>query len=354
MLRSALWSRIRVHALLTMAIMVSFFIGMGPFFSGKVYGAQRTSRTLLLNDSQPGAHNVTYNITFTAGSSPVSSIAFQFCSDSSLYEDACTAPYGFDVLNANIVSQSGTTGFIKSPSSDVSDIILTREAPTNFSGPVNFTFDGVVNPTYEGSYFIRILTFGNSSATGTPTDYGAMAFPINKGFDVSAEVPPYLTFCTGRSISGFDCSSANGDLVDFGEFSSATSSSGSSQVLAATNAGSGYSIYVNGTTMTSGNNIIPAMANTTSQVGTSQFGLNLRANSSPQIGQDPQGPGTGGVTANYNQPNRYRFVNNEAIASAAQAQDYKKYTISYVVNVSKDQSPGVYSTTLTYVCIANF
>ncbi|MGF7229409.1 MAG: hypothetical protein ACQR33_05525 [Candidatus Saccharibacteria bacterium] len=265
------------------------------------------------------------------------------------------APYGFDALNANVVSQSGTAGFFKSPSSSVNDIIVSQVPALNLNTtPINFTFDNVVNPTDEGSYYLKVFTYANSTATGLPVDFGAMAFPINPGFNVSAEVPPYLTFCSGVSIADFDCSTADGSTLDFGQFSSASSSDGQSQIVAATNGQSGYAIYANGITMTSGNNIIPAMQNETSKVGTSQFGINLRANTTPQIGENPSGPGTGTPTINYNQSNKYRFTTGEAVAKATVAQDYKKYTISYVVNVSKDQAPGVYSTTLTYVCLANF
>ena len=110
-----------------------------------------------------------------------------------------------------------------------------------------------------------------------------------------------------------------------------------------------------GTTLTSGNNTIPALAaDTTSQTGTSQFGLNLAANTKPQVGAGVQGPGIGAVEPNYASANHFRFVSGEELASVAQADDYRKYTVSYIVNVAKSQPPGVYANTLTYVAVANF
>lgn len=353
--RGTLWLITRVHRVAIVFIVVSLLIGAGPFYAQKALGAQITNRSLMLSSPKPGEHNVSYTLSFSAGTpGTVGSIEFQFCGNSALFEDPCVAPFGFDALNATLTSQSGTSGFIKSPSSGVNNIVLTQAPSGTLSGPATFSFDDVVNPTYEDSYYVRVLTYATNNATGSPIDFGAMAFSINKGFDVSAEVPPYLTFCNGVGITNFDCSSVSGDVIDFGQFSSATSSVGQSQIVAATNAGSGYNIFVNGTTMTSGNNIIPAMLTETSKVGTSQFGLNLRSNTVPDIGQDVTGPGTATVMPQYNQVNRFRFVNNEKIATATAAQDFRKYTISYVVNTNKDQSPGVYSTTLTYVCIANF
>lgn len=346
----------RAYNILTCAILALLIFWAGPFGLQKAYGAQIISRSLKPSSSNAGEHNVAYQFAFTPGTSGfVGSIEFQFCSNSALIDDPCTAPYGLDVLNANLTSQTGTTGFMKAPGVSANDIVLTQNPPLFVnSNPVTFTFDNIINPTDEGSYFVKIFTYANTTATGVPVDFGAMAFPINHSFSVSAEVPPYLTFCGGVSISGFNCSTAGDDVIDFGQFSSAVSSAGQSQLVAATNAGSGYAIYVNGTTMTSGNNVLPAMQNDTSKVGVSQFGINLRNNTSPNIGENITGPGTGTVTANYNQVNRYRFTAGENIATATQAQDFRKYTVSYVVNVDKNQAPGVYSTTLTYVCLANF
>jgi hypothetical protein len=347
----------RSHILLWLLIAVSLSISLAQYQAPQALGAQLTSRSLQVSDELAGRHNVTYNIAFTvATGGTVGSMEFQFCSNSALIVDPCVAPFGFDALNANLASQSGTNGFIMSGSSSVNDIVLTQ-APlgTVNPGPVSFTFTSVVNPTDMGSYYVKVFTYSSSDASGSPLDFGAMAFPIGLDYQISTEVPPYLTFCAGTNIDGFDCSTAAGDQINFGDFSSAVSSAARSQLLTATNAGSGYSITASGLTMTSGNNEIPAMStNQASTIGKSQFGLNLRANTVPQIGSNPVGPGTGTPTANYNQVNRFRFVNGETIAHATEAQDYKKYTISYLVNISKDQAPGVYSTTLTYVCLANF
>ncbi len=125
-------------------------------------------------------------------------------------------------------------------------------------------------------------------------------------------------------------------------------------MVTSTNAGIGYNLATYGTTMTSGNNEIAATQNATSQVGTNQFGINLRANTTPHIGADTSGPGTAHPTTNYNNVNRFTFKSGDTVAQATGAQDYRKFTTSYIVNVSKDQAPGVYSTTLTYVCLANF
>lgn len=336
---------------------VSLVIALG--FSGymrQTYAAQITARSMVISSNEPAATGVDYDFDFsipTTGS--MDSINIQFCSNSALVEDSCVAPNGLDVSGATLASESGLSGFVKSSSSTANSLLLTH-APGNvqIAGPVHVVFSGVVNPTNAGSYYAKIFTYPTTDGSGAYTDFGALAFAIIAGFDVSAEVPPYLTFCQGVTITGFDCTTASGNRIDLGQFSSVISSAATSQMLMATNAANGYAVQVSGITMTSGNNILPGMTNTASQTGTSQFGINLRSNTNPTIGQDPSGPGTGLPTANYNHPNLFRFHNNEIIAQANDVQDYKKYTVSYVVNVSKEQAPGVYSTTLTYVCTAQF
>jgi hypothetical protein len=126
-------------------------------------------------------------------------------------------------------------------------------------------------------------------------------------------------------------------------------------MLLATNAANGYIIQVYGSTMTSGNNIINALAsNAGSHPGSSQFGINLRANSVPPVGGDPTGPGIGQPAAGYNIPNSFRFVPDDIVASSVAPDDWRKYTASYLVNVPSDQPPGVYASTVTYVAAGSF
>lgn len=346
----------RVRAAVKSFVAISLLLAVGLLSTHRAFGAQITSRSLMVGSSHPGAVNTAYDFKFTIpASEQVDSIELSVCGNSALVEDPCIAPTGFDASGAVISSQTGLGGFILSPSSDANNLILTH-APGNIMGPaaVSITFTGITNPAAADTYYAKIFTFTTTDASGPYTDFGAMAFAINPNFSVSAEVPPYLIFCQGVTITGFDCGTAAGDQIDLGQLSSAVPSVGSSQFLTATNAGSGYTVRVSGITMTSGNNVIPAVTGTFSQTGVSQFGLNLRSNSNPVIGQEPVGPGVAVPMPAYNIANKFRFVDGDIMAHASGVDDYKKFTVSYLVNVSKDQPPGVYSTTLTYICLANF
>jgi hypothetical protein len=114
-------------------------------------------------------------------------------------------------------------------------------------------------------------------------------------------------------------------------------------------------VTVNGATLTSGANTITALAaQTASAQGSGQFGLNLKANTTPSVGADPAGTGTATPTANYNTTNQYRFVTGDQVASKNAADNFRLYTVSYIANIPGAQPAGTYTSTLTYIATATF
>jgi hypothetical protein len=107
--------------------------------------------------------------------------------------------------------------------------------------------------------------------------------------------------------------------------------------------------------MTSGTSSIPGLSSgDVSRPGTSQFGINLTTNATPPVGASVSGPGSGGVSPSYGIADRFRFNAGEQLASGPSVSDYRKYTVSYIANIAKAQPPGIYVSTLTYICMANF
>jgi hypothetical protein len=259
------------------------------------------------------------------------------------------------VTQEHIVASSGFSAFNVFP--EATNQLLISWGPVTITPPqpLTLTLDNIINPNTVGSYYGRYTTYSSTNGTGPVLDDGGLAFAINTNITVSSYVPPYLTFCTGLQIPGLNCNTATGDYVNLGNLAPSHSSQATSQLLLATNAANGYVIQVYGTTMTSGNNVIDALSsNAGSHPGSPQFGLNLRANSSPPVGSDPSGPGAGQPAAGYNTPNSFRFVPNDIVASSPAADDWRKYTVSYLVNVPASQAPGVYASTLTYVAAGSF
>lgn len=346
----------RASNLLVILIVAAFLIGMGPFSVPKAWAADLSSRSIRLSNSIAGQAGVTYQLAFTTASAGLlGSIAIQFCDEGPLPFTPCTTPPGFDASGAILATQTGETGFSKYSGSTANEIILTRPPALTFGGSAaTYSFIGINNPSSNGPLFVRVLTYASSDASGSATDTGGLVAAINQAPNINAEVPPYLLFCLGESIANYDCNTATEPFSDLGTLGPLTTGAAQSQIVVATNAGDGYTLWVQGSTMTSGNNTLPPMTGGTSQKGVSQFGINLRANTAPIIGADAAGPGQAGVTAGYNQPNQFRFQSGEPIATTTAPDDFRKYTVSYIVNVAKEQPGGVYATTLTYICLANF
>lgn len=322
---------------------------------GLASGAQLGYRSLTLSSSEVDASS-TYRLSFaTVTPGAIGSISLQFCTNSPFSNEPCTAPIGFNATAATLSAQTGNTGFAISSSSTANLILLTRNAAATFPGEATYTFSGIKNPSSLGSYYARVLTFASTDGSGPSSDYGGLVFAITNTISITATVPPYLIFCSAITISGLNCSNAVGNAIDFGELSKNKASSGTSQLLAATNAKDGYSVTMAGTTMTSGNNEIAAMSTIdVSRPGLPQFGLNLKTNAAPTVGSEPTGPGTTNPKPEYFQSNFFKFNSGDIIIANAVPDTVRQWTASYLVNVPSTQPPGIYVSTITYICLANF
>jgi len=318
-------------------------------------GIQVQNRFNQLSNSSSGAKSI-YNIGFkyTNNSTPIGSVLIQFCDNGSLIGTPCTFPTGMNISSAVLSAQTGNTGYTIS-SLNSGQILLTRNPVAPSNSQSTYKFNNITNPTSPGEYWMRIQTFSSSDGSGPYVEQGGDAFSINSAFVITSIVPPYLTFCGGVTVTNLNCGSAAGDQISFGNFSDQSSSAATSQFVVATNAGFGYNVSIHGDTMTSGNFTIPAQTTPApSRVGTSQFGINVVANSVPKTGQDPQGRGIGLPTSNYDTSNFYTYRDGDPIVSSSTASDFNEFTTTYLVNVSTNQAEGVYATTLNYICLANF
>lgn len=336
-------------------VLVALLIGVGLLHLGTAFGAQLPTRGIQLSSATAGAINTTYRVQFDIPNpETLGSIRLQLCAESPLIGQPCTLPAGMDISAATLTSQVPATN-LSILSVSGSDIILTRPPAAVGTFQLTLTFGGIKNPTSAGAYFGRLQTYATADATGGSTDYGGLAFSITQDVSVTATVPPYLYFCVGISVTGVNCATATGDYIDFGTFSPAVASVAQTQMVAGTNADTGYFIQVDGNTLTSGTNVIDNLAAPdVSRPGVSQFGINLVANSDPQVGQAPAGAGAGHPTAGYNIANSYKFIPGDTVALTPLPDEARRYTTSYIANVAKDQEPGIYVTTLTYVATAGF
>ncbi|MBX4188602.1 hypothetical protein KW792_00700 [Candidatus Saccharibacteria bacterium] len=325
-------------------------------FSRPATAFNMLNRSIILGSNLPSdntSHNFQFDIPTTVN---ISSIQFEYCTNSPSFYLSCTAPVGLDVSGANLALQSGNTGFsINTSATTANNLVINRTSSPGSAATNHYDFDNIVNPSTSGqTVYVKISTHDTPDASDPRQDSGAVAFAVQSIFNVDAFVPPFLQMCVGVTVAP-NCSSIIGDSIDLGILSSTIANKGQSQYAVATNDISGYVVFALGTTMTSGSNVIPSLgAPTASLPGTGQFGMNLRANLVPTIGQNPVGIGTGVPTSGYNIPNRFTFNDGDSISSSTLPSDYNRMTVSYLVNVPKSQPPGVYSTTITYVATVQF
>jgi hypothetical protein len=345
-----LWIR-SLNIILVLCLVSNFF---SPLI-GQSSADELTNRSVTISNPTPSvAATHTFQLRL-ASAVPIGSIVFQYCSNSPLITDSCTAPLGLSLSGAVLSQQAGNVGFvIDTIDSTASRLVISRPL-TSVNQVANiYTFSNIVNPSADNATtYVRISTYASTQGTGSIIDNGSVAFATSSSFAVGAYIPPFLSVCVGVTVT-VNCSQATGFGLDFGDLSSQTTRSVTSQYSASTNDPSGLSVYLLGTTMTSGNNLIPQMSPQPSQVGTSEFGINLRQNTNPAVGADPTGGGTAFPTSNYNTPNVFAFTPGAEIANSTIPTSYTLTTVSYIVNVSSTQPPGVYNTTLTYLVSVQF
>jgi len=317
-----------------------------------------TNRSLFILDPSPGV-TTQYKISLTyTTQTTVGSIDMLFCGgvNSPIPSEPCNPPTGLDLSNAVLSSQTGETGYalnVLAPN----HIVLSRPPSLVGQTPSTYTLDNVVNPTdMSHSFAARLSDYASSDASGPLIDLGSVVSAINLGVTIETQVPPMLLFCVGQAVD-LGCNSTNGiHYQNLGNLSSDATLYTQSQMSAGTNASGGYVITANGPTMEAGTHVIEALDSpTASAPGNSQFGINLRENSLPAVGANPDGVSTDAAVApNYDKPNEYMYHDGDMVASAPAVSLFRRYTVSYVINVPPDLRPGDYSTTITYICSGRF
>jgi hypothetical protein len=331
-------------------------------FANKSYASQILNRKLTLSSSLGGASNVSYAFSTSSSlpttTTPVKSVDIKFCE--SLADGCISTPDGFSSSTSTLASQPTGLGAASGWTVDNSSAgflrIVNASNSTNPSGNVSIVWDGVHNPTASNTTFYAIVTtYSNADWTGA-IDSGSLALSTSGELQVTFTVDETLTFCTGTSITGQNCGTISGSTVSLGRGSSIATSTGTSVMAAATNGSTGYSITVNGQTLTSGSDSIDAMSTGgASIIGNEQFGINLAGNNvTPAVGASVSGSGSAVAETGYNTNDNFKFVDGETIASASGPTNANTFTISYIANIAGSTPAGTYTTNLNYIATANF
>ena len=377
------FSRIASAGLLVAAIVLQ------SFPSTTVSAAQITNRSLTLqsggvdtdadgiNDGGSMAGGVANHLfDFDVAGGSVGSIQFKYCTTAAPVVNGldCDTPTGIDTTGVTLGNEAGATGFSTINTTTNGTVTISRTAAAAVAaGSLSYRLDGVINPTnVNETFFVRIATHTSLDASdASPVDSGTVTAATAEQIVLDGTMPESLVFCAGATIDVNDgdvpdCSTATSGAISFNQlFSPTDTATATSQMAASTNAGFGYAITVNGPTLTSGSNTIAPIGATAPGIrGVSQFGLNLKANttatSTVAVGQEVNvaSNGTnynGRATSDYAVVDNFKFVSSNAVAdSTNRGSDAQIFTASYIVNVPGSQPAGTYTSTLTYICTPTF
>lgn len=123
---------------------------------------------------------------------------------------------------------------------------------------------------------------------------------------------------------------------------------------------SGYTIQVAGDTPSQGTHALtPISSPSTSHQGAEQFGINLVANSAPNVGADPVQVPTnqtsfGYVTDDYATANLFKYLNGDIVAKSDSSTGETDYTISIIINVSNTTPSGHYNGAFSAVVVPKY
>lgn len=204
MIKKLLGLKRSTYVLLAMALSVG---GLIPILNAHASAyTQLTSRSIQMSSSAASATGVSYLVTFTA-STGAKNVRIDFCSNSPLYTDSCTAPSGFTAASATFTAGTQTSGW--SIASQSANQVTVSNASAYSAGVVTYTLGTITNPTATGTFYARIYTYvaqtndyTSAAVPGTVADFGGIALSTANLISITAKVQETLTFC----VSGTDLS----------------------------------------------------------------------------------------------------------------------------------------------------
>jgi hypothetical protein len=397
-------SALAVAALLLLATAI-------PLFSReRVSAALLANRSIQMSSSANGSgaagQKVIYKVGFTVSNAAtaIGGIVIDFCSNSPIAGDSCTATTGssnFATLSIN--NQNNISGLtVDTTNSTANKVILTKTAGAPTAAAISFELgdginNGFTNPTNSNTvFYARIYTYTTSAAaqghnTGTPTGYtdnGGIALSTAEQITITAKVQERLTFCVytgGYTANDYtnptltaenNCTSKSGSAVTLGDNNGVLTTNGAfvdktARYSVSSNAVGSVAIRLKGTTLKSGSFDIAAIGATaaSSTAGSEQFGFctwqivgatltistpydNASCNSTTQTAGTGSTGGEGTAQFAFDETNT-NTTYGQTIASAT-AGDFSTGELAFIGNIANTTEAGIYTTTLTFIATGTY
>lgn len=180
--------------------------------------AQVTERSISLSSSSVSATGVVYKVNFTSVGA-AGAFVVEFCSDTPLVGQACTAPAGFSASSA----ASTTSGFTDVTGATNKFTVAGTIAATT---AIEVDVTGITNPSTTGALYARIVTYDTKAnallyesedlGSGNVDD-GGLAISITPTIGVSGTVLETLTFCVSEAAITDNCVTTTPPVVELGE-----------------------------------------------------------------------------------------------------------------------------------------
>lgn len=337
--------------------------------------AQVTARSIQMSRSTPSATGVTYKVQFTAQAA-ANAVLIDFCSDSPIVGQTCTAPAGMVTTGATITVGTQTTAWtIATPSAN--QIRVTGAAYT--AGIVNFEVKGIKNPTATGAFYARIVTYSNGftnytspTSVGTYVDYGGIALSTASDISITATVMETLQFCVSKVAPTVNCGGTSTPNLVLGKGSpkaldtaavTDTSVTDTAYTQLSTNASAGAVVNLKTVSSTTcaglsrdGGSTCEIAAKggyNTIDINAGEFGLNVAASgTTPNVTFTA---GYGGATNSYglNQTNVLSTYGDTIMTVSGPVANANNL-LTYAANAKPTTTAGVYSTTQSLIATGTF
>lgn len=341
-------------------VIFAILFGMSaPILPIRVMAASLTS----LSDTQSTIKASTvsnHDITFTTPTGIASGQTIILTWDNSTSVSASLDYTDVDVLDDGVnvtlaASPSGATWGVANTSTTV--ITLTNGNVAVAGGSVVRIKIGTnASNGATGTHQITNGSAGTTSLaiTGTFTDTGTISTPIitDDVVNVTATVNQTISFAVSDNTIGFGTLTTANARYATGDTSGTTSDTAAHTLTVSTNAANGYTINLQGATLTSGSNSIDAIgaSGTASSAGTEQFGIYATKS----------GGVNATITTRYADNATPKFAYNatgstsDTLSTGTTATNTETYSIHYIANIAGTTEAGSYATNITYVGTGNF
>lgn len=272
---------------------------------------------------------------------------------------------------ASLIVHNGGSNYTLNGATTVNDGNVHHVVGTYASGTLKVYVDGVLDGTLSsaahsvsGTPAIRVgtdrLVAYNNAVIDEAAFYGSelTATQVAKHYAIGG--------LTGgsRLQAGFNTDrteylefQVNTASIDFGTLATGSTATGTATFSVKSYLANGYQVVTASTPPKNSSYTMAGMASpAASAAGTEQFGINLRANTSPTtFGANPvQQPDDtfsfGAPATGYNTVNQYKYVNGDVIASSSRSSGQTDFTISYILNIGSLTRGGTY--TMSHVLVA--